>query len=433
MNPSPGLSSPSNVKSWYVLGLLASIYVFNVADRQILAILAQDVKAELRLSDTQLGLLIGPAIGFFYVMLGVPMAYVADRVHRVRFLSICLVIWSLLTAAGGLVHNAIQLALTRIGVSAAEAGGTPCSSSIIADYFAPEKRPLAMGFFSAATVTGIFVAFVIGGWVNEHAGWRGAFIAAGLPGVVLAIILLLTVQEPVRGQRDHDFAQGSRGRMSLPQTVAHLWRIPVYRRTVWAAGMGNFCIHGPLNWGPAFLMRKFEIGSAEVGLYLGTGLALCGGISMILGGALIGRALPRGIAVPLRIVAFFQFLSVPLMIAGLTMPHYGLSLVLIGLAYGCMSFFVPAYWTVAQTQTPPEMRAMAAAITLMVAGIFGGTLLAPFVGAISDYLQPRFGNISLEYALIIVAVMTLIPASQFLWAARAVADPSAKPASQSAA
>ncbi|HLY58484.1 MAG TPA: MFS transporter, partial [Stellaceae bacterium] len=125
---------------WYVLGLLVAIYVANVGDRLILSVLAQDIKLDLRLSDSVIGLLIGPAVGFFYAVLGLPMAYLADRVHRVRFLTVCLAVWSVLTALGGLAANGLELGLARIGVSLAEAGGSPATSSILADYFAPRER-----------------------------------------------------------------------------------------------------------------------------------------------------------------------------------------------------------------------------------------------------------------------------------------------------
>jgi len=405
--------------SWYVLWVLTLIYVCNIADRNVLAILAHDVQRDLHLTDFQLGLLVGPAIAFFYAILGVPMAYFADRTHRVRFLAVCLLLWSALTAAGAFAANILQLGASRIGVSAMEAGGSPCSSSIVADYFEPGRRAMAMGIYSAASVTGIFVGFAFAGAINDAIGWRGAFILAGAPGVVLALLLFATVREPVRGQRDRVTGGARQDPGSFWRTLQRLWRLQFYRRVVLASGTANFCIHGISNWGPAFILRKFGATTAEVGFLLGLGMAVFGASAMLVGGAFIGRSARSGIRRPVQCAGLLQFAAIPFWLGALFVPDYHWSLLLHALAYGAMSFFAPVYWVAAVSYTPPETRATAAAVALMFVAIVGASLLAPVVGGLSDLLASRLHAESLQYALAAIAILMVVPGTLFLHAARA--------------
>jgi MFS family permease len=398
---------------WYVLALLVVIYVLNVADRLILPVLAQNIKIDLQLSDWMLGLLIGPAVAFFYAILGLPMAYLADRVHRVRFLALCLAIWSVLTALGGLAANGLQLGLARIGVSAVEAGGSPATSSILADYFGPRERPFAMAFYAAASTVGVMVSFGVGGILNSALGWRWTLVAAGAPGIFLAAILLATVREPIRGSLD---SAGGGPQLAAPEakpllaSLVTLWRIPLYRWGVLGAGVSNFCFHAVLNWGPSFVIRKYALDSGHAGFSLGVGIGLCGGLAAIIGGRVTSRLVADGMAVPLRIASGLQFVGAPLMLGALFAPRLELCVVLMTLSYGVQAFFIPMYWSIAQSYVPPEIRAMAAAVLLLVAAVLGAGLSAPIVGALSDWLKPDLGNASLQYALAIGTPVNLVAA-----------------------
>ena len=192
-----------------MLGVLVVVYVFNFIDRQILAILAPAIRDELLLSDTQIGALSGVAFGIFYATLGIPIARLADRYSRVSIISICLSIWSLMTAFSGLATNFIQLLIARIGVGIGEAGGSPPSHSLLADYFAPGKRATALGIYALGVPVGILFGNLAGGWIGEIFGWRQAFFLVGIPGVILAIILKLTVKEPPRGYSEEKPADTS--------------------------------------------------------------------------------------------------------------------------------------------------------------------------------------------------------------------------------
>lgn len=408
--------------AWLVLAVLALIYVCNVADRLLLSILAQSIKTELQLSDWQIGLLVGPAIAFFYAILGIPMAYVADRVNRVRFLAFCLALWSLFTAAGGLARTALQLALTRIGVSAVEAGGSPASSSILADYFPARSRPTAMGIYAGASAIGVVVSFAVGGILNAAFGWRWTLAAAGVPGLLLALLLPALVREPARGSQDHSAAGQALPRLpprALFASIIQLWRLRFYRQVSIAAGVCNFCFTVIITWSPSLVMRKFSTTSDHTGLSLGIGLAICGSAAAIVAGRVTSALAKSGMAKPLRISAWLQLCSAPLMLGALLTPNLPLCVALICLAYGFQTFFVPIYWSVSQSHVPPNQRALATALTLLAIAIGGHGVAPPVIGALSDLFRPSMGKASLEVAIGVGLSVNLVAAWLFLRASRA--------------
>ncbi len=411
---------------WWVLALLALAYVCNVADRMVLSILAQDIKRELQLTDFEIGLLVGPAIAFFYAILAIPMAYVSDRVNRVRFLALCMAGWSILTALGAIATNALQLGLARIGVSAVEAGGSPASSSIVADYFPKWERPKAMGIYSAASTVGILVSFALGGLINAHFGWRWTLVLAGVPGIFLSVLLIAFVPEPPRGLRDTQKEKSGSAegvRRSLWSEAKELWGIRFYREIVIAAGLSNFCFQMVLNWSPSLVMRKFLAASSHAGLWIGIGIAVCGGAASVISGRLISRLSAKGMARPLQIAAVLQLMSVPLTLAALSAPWLPLCVILLCLAYGFQCFFIPIYWSVSQSHVPPAMRGLASALMLFSIAIWGHGIAAPAIGAISDLLAPVVGNVvSLQYAVMIGLLMNLYTAYLFVRAASTARD-----------
>lgn len=410
---------PSRLYAWYVLALLALVYVANMADRQIVGILAEDIKRDLHLTDGQLGILTGPAIGFFYSVLGIPMAYAADRVNRIRFISICLAIWSAMTILGGRATSLMQLAATRIGVSIAEAGSTPSSASIIADYFPPRRRGTAMAIWTAATALGVFVGFALGGVVNQSIGWRNTFVVAGVPGVVLALLLLATVREPIRGSADetpHDASAGLQ--MSMAATCRYLWKIALFRQAILAAAGCNFCVFGVLAWAAPFAVRSYGVGTAEAGTGIGIAIAVSGCSAMIVSGILTDRLGRRGLARPLIFVAVMVALSAALFAAAFHAPDFRSFGLFFALAYAALMVNPPIGWVILQETSPPEMRAMAAAIMLFVYNILSSVPAPLIIGYASDALHPGFGAQSLGMALSVIPVVGLLSSFQFLRTAR---------------
>src|SRR5579862_6768595 len=186
----------------YVLVMLTMIYVFNFADRQILVILQESIKKEFQLSDTELGLLSGFIFAIFYVVLGIPIARYADRGNRRNIVAGSLGLWSIMTAISGIAGNFIQLLLSRMGVGIGQAGESPSAHAMISDYFPKEKRTAALSVYSTGLYIGILVAFLLGGYLNQHFGWRKAFLVVGVPGIIFSLLFFVTVKEPKKGATD---------------------------------------------------------------------------------------------------------------------------------------------------------------------------------------------------------------------------------------
>lgn len=411
----PAPRRQSTVYSWYVLALLFLVYVMNMADRQILGILAEEIKADLKLSDGQLGILAGPAIGFFYAVLGIPMAYAADRVNRVRFVSICLAIWSAMTVLGGMAQNLVQLALTRIGVSIAEAGGTPSSVSLIADYFPPHKRGTVMAIWTAGSTVGIFTGFALGGVVNEAIGWRYTFLVAGIPGIVLAALMVLTIREPIRGAADvKPSTTSDMKRLSMWDSFRFLWKIRLFRQSVLASAGCNFCVFAVLAWAAPFAVRSYGVGTAEAGTVMGSGIMIAGGSTMITAGFVSDWLSRKGYHRSLFVVAGTVALSAILFALAFTATSFQNFAILFTLAYAALMTNPPIGWVIVQESAPPELRAMAAAIMLLVINILSSVPAPLMVGYLSDFLNPQFGTGSLGLALLLVPVGGLLAAVQFI-------------------
>ena len=200
--PRPVQASDSEISlgySYYVLGVLFTVYVFNFIDRQVLAILLEPIKQELHASDTAMGFLAGFAFVVFYTFAGIPIARFADRTSRRSVIAIGLAVWSAMTAASGLARSFTQLALARIGVGIGEAAGSPPAHSLLSDYFPPERRATALSIYATGVYIGAMIAFMAGGYIREHLGWRLVYLLVGLPGIPLALLVRTTVRELPRG------------------------------------------------------------------------------------------------------------------------------------------------------------------------------------------------------------------------------------------
>ena len=228
----------------YVLAVLFFVYVFNFIDRTILSILIEDVKRELGVSDTAMGFLTGIAFAVFYTVAGIPIARWADVGVRRSIIALGLTVWSLMTAASGLVQNFGQLVAARIGVGVGEAAGSPPAHSLIADYFPPERRATALSIYSAGIYVGVLFGYLAGGWVNEFFGWRNAFFVVGLPGLLLALLVRFTVREPSRGQSEPPRAPSEPAAVDeAPEpwqdVFRFLWSLRSFRHLAFGAGMAR--------------------------------------------------------------------------------------------------------------------------------------------------------------------------------------------------
>jgi len=199
----PGDNKASDGYSNYVLWVLFAVYVINFIDRQVLSVFIGPIKEEFGVSDTHMGLLVGFAFALFYTIAGIPIARWADRGNRRTIIAIGLTVWSAMTVATGLTRNFAQMALARVGVGVGEAAGSPPAHSLISDYFPPERRARAMGIYSWGVYVGSAIAYLGGGYLRANFDWRTAFIVLGLPGLVMAVVVRLTVREPPRGMSEN--------------------------------------------------------------------------------------------------------------------------------------------------------------------------------------------------------------------------------------
>lgn len=411
----------SRKKAYYALVLLTIVYSFNFIDRQLLAILQESVKADLALSDSQLGLLTGFAFAAFYVIAGIPIARWADRGNRRDIVALSLFIWSFMTAISGMVQNYAQLLLARIGVGVGEAGGSPPSHSIISDIFPPTERASALGFYSMGVSIGILFGFLAGGWLNEYFGWRVAFAVVGAPGILLAIILRMTLAEPVRGLNEQRV--DSSAPVPLGQVLALLWSRRSFRHMAFAAALNSFAGYSSSNWTASFMIRSHGMSTGELGTWLALTMGLGGAVGVFCGGLIADRLARRDQRWYVWLPALTGFICVPFMALVYLAPGAYAALAL-GIIPGIL-FNVYLGNTIATTHglVGLRMRALSSAILFLILNIIGLGLGPWTTGMFSDYLQPTLGAQSLRYAMLYVLPAVMFwSACHFLLAARTLRE-----------
>ncbi|MBW2345305.1 MAG: MFS transporter, partial [Deltaproteobacteria bacterium] len=316
----------------YVLILLLIVYIFNFIDRQIVAILLPEIKAELGLSDSQLGLLTGFAFALFYVTFGIPIANLADRKRRVPIIAGAVAIWSGMTALCGLAQNFVHLLIARIGVGVGEAGCTPPAHSLIADYFPPNRRAMALAVYSMGTAVGGGLGLFFGGWMSDTVGWRMAFIFVGLPGLLLAVFVWLTIKEPPRGYADGVDRSTVKENIPLHDGIRILLKNPCFRHITIATAYISLMGYGFANWIPSFFSRNFGAAATEIGAALGLVNVLGGGAGILLGGYLGDKLASRD---PRRLV------DIPFIIPIFGLPFLYLAFTASSLSASILWFVIP--------------------------------------------------------------------------------------------
>ncbi|MEH6606346.1 MAG: MFS transporter [Pseudomonadales bacterium] len=396
-------------KSAYItLVILTIVYSFNFIDRQLLAILQEPIKAELGLSDGQLGLLTGFAFAAFYVIAGIPIARWADRGNRRDIVALSLLVWSFMTAISGFAQNFVQLLLARIGVGIGEAGGSPPSHAIISDIFGPKQRASALGFYSMGVSIGILFGFLAGGWLNEFFGWRVAFMVVGIPGILLAIIVRLCVAEPLRGLNEQ---RKDSEQVPLTQVLALLWSRHAFRHMALGAGLNAFAGYGTSNWTASFMIRSHGMSTGELGTWLALTIGLGGAVGVFSGALLADRLALRDQRWYTWLPALTGFICVPFMVL-VYLADNPYTALLLSIVPGIL-FNVFLANTIATTHglVGLRMRALSSAILFLVINIIGLGLGPWIIGMLSDYLQASLGVESLRYAMLYV-----LPAIMF-WSA----------------
>lgn len=393
-----------NGRAW-VLFVLTLTYTFNHIDRQILVILLEPIKAELHLKDSQLGMLTGIAFAAFYATLGIPVAMWADRGNRRNIITLALTIWSAMTALSGLAHSFWQLLLARMGVGVGEAGGTPPATSMIADLYPPRERATAMGIYTTGIGLGVMAGFALGGYIYSHYGWRTAFFVAGIPGILLALLVRFTVKEPARGLADKQ--QVTDTAPSFRETVGFILHQTSY---LWLlAGCLMICISSNafLVFTSGHLQRTYGLTPGEVSLPLGVLIGGVGSAGAVMIGAVCDRLSQKDLRWRPLMIAICAAVALPFAWMFLRAPTvsvaYGWNLVpaFIGLIYASIAY------TASQELVQVRMRSFASAFMLFCLTLIGIGCGPWIAGELSDHFANTGAQNSLARALEVMLLFNL--------------------------
>jgi MFS family permease len=429
--PSPVINPVSTGYRRYALWVLLIIYTLNFLDRQVVNILAEPIKRDLGLADWQLGMMTGLAFAIFYTVLGIPIARLAETKNRPFIIGASVAAWSAFTVLCGFTQNFWQLILARIGVGVGEAGCTPPAHSLITDYVPREKRASAIAFYSIGTPLGTLAGMAMGGLVADAYGWRAAFMVAGAPGVIFALIAAFTLVEP-RRQLAADIAARASSQISFAAAIAVLATKKTFWLVALAASIKAFIGYGYAPFIASFFFRNHgpEIAQLAAGFglksagFLGLALGLIGGTAGVvgawLGGVLADRLGARDLRAYVMVPAIASLVTIPIFITAVSLdaPMHAIGFLSINALLATL-WYGPVYAT-AQSIVEPHMRATASAVLLLIINLIGLGLGPVAVGLLSDVLAGQMGlgeAQGVRWALIVSATLGLAAFGLF-WAAR---------------
>lgn len=430
----------------WALFILIVVYIFNFIDRQIVNILQEDIKADLNLLDWQLGTMTGLAFAVVYCVFGIPVARIADSTSRKGVLTVSLAVWSGFTALCGLATGYTTLLLARMGVGLGEAGGSPPAHAMISDLYEKEKRGRALAIYSAGLYAGTLLGYYFGGWLSDSFSWREAFFFVGIPGVAFAVIVWLTVREPVRGLSG---LTKSVEKVTFVQSFVKLWSLKSFRFYSIATGAGTFVTYGLGNWMPSFLPRTFgtlnpetgkyvgewsmpglqealgfcqagaadclTMSSTEIGIFYGTVSGVGGAIGTIYGGFLADKFGAKDRRWFLWVPMWGKIVGGPLFIAALLAPTPELSLLLYFPAIATAAMYLGPSLAITHHLVPASMRAMSSAVLFFILNIIGLGTGPTVVGIVSDWITASSASLS-ETASWIGASVVQVEALSLKWA-----------------
>ncbi len=403
----------------YVLGVFLSVYVINFVDRQIIAILSPAIKADLGLSDTQLGFLKGFAFALFYATLGVPIARLADRRNRVNIVAGAVALWSAMTALCGAAGNFWQLAAARIGVGVGEAGASPPIHSLISDYFAKADRGRAMSIYAVGVPIGMVFGILAGGWLTATVGWRWAFALIGLPGIALAAVVKLSVKEPVRGGTDDPSVDHGADDLSAIDAMKALWERETFRRLAYGGSIFAFTGYAMSMWVVDFIFRAHNLTYADVTVQLALALGVGGAVGNGMAGRFadyVSKTNPDGYVVA---PAYAFAASVPFLVLVLTASTPLLCFVALFFFFALSGMYYGPFFALLQNVAPLRARATASALYLFILNAIGFGFGPLYIGVASDALEASLGEAAaLRWALLSLAPISLLSAPILLWKRR---------------
>lgn len=406
--------------AYYVLFILALVYMFSSVDRTLISVLAEPIKQEFGLSDSQLGLLTGLAFAVSYSLAGIPLGLLADRYRRTRLLASLVAVWSGLTFVCGIASSAVTLSLARIGVGASESGASPASMSMITDYFPKERRGFALSLFYMSTPVGLAVAFGAGGWIAANHGWRAAFFMAGGPGLILALLILLTVRDPIRGRFDAVDPAAARERYKFREAARALLEIrPLLLLLVGAvcvvvaqAGIGAFA--------SPFLIRVHGLSVEQAGYAIGAIKGPTGLVGLLAGGLVADRLARRSTHSGPYVVGWMMLLAAPFAIAAMLAPNWSVVLVCLG-GFNFLNYtYYGAIFATYMTLAPVNMRGALAGMFAVALTMLGYGFGPPLTGISSDIAGSLGAADPIRWGLVVTSCFFAVAGLIFMAAAAAI-------------
>jgi MFS family permease len=424
-----------HLASRWVIYLLTLVYVFNMLDRQIITILVEPMKQDLKLADWQIGAVSGLAFALLYTTAGIPLARIADKGNRVWMIATSLAVWSTFTMLCGAARNFGEMLAARIGVGVGEAGCTPAAHSFISDYVPPERRASALATYSLGTPLGALAGLGAGGILLTALGWRWVFVLAGLPGIALAVFVVMVLRDP-----RHD-ALKRLGQTAAPALLplGVVLRTLRRKRSFWcvsfASATAGFGYFGQTAFMGSLYLRTHSVvlnqlaadygmqPASFLGLMLAVLVGVCGSVGTIVGGVIADRAFRFGIIAYPRIGMMSLFCCMPFLACAAMVDNMLLSFALFGGGFTIFAFSYASAYSAVQTLAGPRMRAMASAIQIFIINAIGLAFGPLFTGALSDLLTPVLGpSANLRAAMAVTTAAYLISAFLFWLAARTIVE-----------
>lgn len=409
-----GSFAPVPAHAWYGLALLTLIYACHYLDRTVISLVIEPVRLEFGLSDAQIGLLTGLAYGVSFALAGLPLGYLIDRVNRRRLLAVVATVWSGMTALAGLAQNYATLLATRVLLGAAEAGGTPAAMAMISDLFPPRLRSTALGILYVGTGIGAASSALIAALIAVPYGWRAALIAAGVPGLILGLLVWFTMRDVPRVSPGKDTpaapapAVGAVLRFLASQRgIVHLFVVlPMVSAGMAAVGV----------WLPAFLMRSHGMTLGDAGFVLAVAFGLFASLGTLFGGAASDRLGRRRAELRLWFCAAMMSLAIPAALGALYLSSTAVVVVLTFVVAFCGFTVFPVGFGAAMDMAPSQMRGITTASSQVITNLVGYGFGPYAVGVFSDYYG---GPDALRNGIATVTVITLLMAvAHMLLAAR---------------
>ena len=393
---------------WYVLAVMCATYALSIADRYVVTTVMESMRLDLKLNDQGIAFLTGPPLALFYVTLGIPISWLADRSNRRNILAASLLAWSAMTTFCGLSRNYLQFMLARIGVGVGEAGGTPPANSIIADNFPAVRRPMAMTIFALGAPIGAWLGSDLAGWVAGRFNWRAAFLALGVPGVIMGLLVFFTIKEPKRGVLDR---ASTEGHPTLLQTIAYLRKNKAAFHVVMGGGVCALWGWGLMWFTPTFLQRTYQLSVDQAGAIVGPIHLIAGSIVSVITAYLLAS---KRFDNPRAVVLFLGF-----GVAGATclsfiayfVHNLQITTLMLWLFVPFIYFYIGPAMALLQNLSPPGMRATMIAISLLVANVLNLIVAPQGVAFLSDYFGGAGGPTATSLRL---ALLILVPSG--FWA-----------------